>query len=145
MLQLTRELLNQIEVHGQTTFPNEGCGLLLGYVANGNNVVTGLHPAGNSWPIEEEKPIRFRISAEDMLEAEFSAMDAGVEIVGVFHSHPNDQPIASPRDLAWATWPGYSYLITSVWDSRPGESRSWQLKVDRTGFDEETIQVVETT
>jgi proteasome lid subunit RPN8/RPN11 len=60
--------------------------------------------------------------------------------VGIFHSHPDHPPVASARDLAWASWPGYSYLITQVVGGRPTDSRSWQLAPDRSGFIEEDIQ-----
>jgi proteasome lid subunit RPN8/RPN11 len=63
-------------------------------------------------------------------------------VIGVFHSHPDDVPVASPRDLAWASWPGYSYLITQVWQGIPTYSQSWQLKQDRSGFEEEVIEEI---
>jgi proteasome lid subunit RPN8/RPN11 len=70
-----------------------------------------------------------------------AAMRQGLEVVGVFHSHPDCPPVASPRDLAWAAWPGYSYLITEVSHGRPATSRSWQLLPDRSGFYEEEIEL----
>jgi proteasome lid subunit RPN8/RPN11 len=64
----------------------------------------------------------------------------GLDVIGIFHSHPDDVPVASPRDLAWASWPGYSYLITQVLKGEPTFSRSWQLQADRSGFFEEEIE-----
>ncbi|HZD09872.1 MAG TPA: M67 family metallopeptidase, partial [Candidatus Binatia bacterium] len=90
---------------------------------------------------EEERRVRFLISPQDMMRAEMAAMRQELDVVGIFHSHPDDRPIASPRDLAWATWPGYSYLITEVRGGQPGLSRSWQLSPDRSGFLEEDIEV----
>lgn len=139
MLVLTHNLLQQIEAHGQQSYPYEGCGLLLGQSEGERNVVVAVRPAENRWPVEAEKRVRFHIEAQDMLQAELSAMAQDLEIIGIFHSHPDDDPIASPRDLAWATWPGYSYLITEVRQSRPGLSRSWQLRHDRAGFTEELV------
>ncbi|MGB4869037.1 MAG: M67 family metallopeptidase, partial [Candidatus Promineifilaceae bacterium] len=86
-----------------------------------------------------EKPVRFQISADDMLKAEMEAMRRDLDIIGVFHSHPDHPPVASPRDLAWATWPGYSYIITQVWEGEATYSQSWQLLADRSGFVEEKI------
>lgn len=143
MLQLDRMLLAKIEAHGVAAYPHEGCGLLLGEMVDGHNVVRALFPTTNSWPVEEEKRVRFRIAPADMLQAELAAMRQALAVVGIFHSHPDDEPIASPRDLAWATWPGYSYLITAVRATRPGPSRSWQLQPDRTGFVEEAIIISE--
>lgn len=143
MLRIPNAIQKEIEAHGQTSYPYEGCGLLLGEVRNGDNVVVAAHPVENRWEVEEERRVRFRITPPDMLQAEMAAMRQGLDIVGIFHSHPDDQPVASPRDLAWATWPGYSYLITEVRAGQPRQSRSWQLRADRSGFVEEEIQVHE--
>ncbi|MCA9982719.1 MAG: M67 family metallopeptidase [Anaerolineales bacterium] len=141
MLQLPENLLRDIEAHGASTYPHEGCGLLLGQASEGLNVVEALLPVPNKWPNEEEKPVRFLIEPGDMIEAELTAAAAGQDVLGIFHSHPDHDPIASPRDLAWATWPGYSYLITAVRRGIPAESRSWQLLADRSGFTEEAVEI----
>jgi len=138
-IQLTHHLHNQIKAWGAQAYPFEGCGLLLGKVENGRNVVQAIVPAANTWPVEAEKPVRFQISPEDMLQAEVEAARRDLDVVGVFHSHPDHPPVASPRDLAWATWPGYSYIITQVWEGEPTYSQSWQLLADRSGFTEEDI------
>lgn len=139
MLQLTDHLHAQIKAHGAAAYPFEGCGLLLGRAENGVNVVTAVVPAENTWPVEAKKPVRFRISADDMLQAEREAMRRDLDVIGIFHSHPDHPPVASPRDLAWAAWPGYSYLITQVKQGEPTFSQSWQLLADRSGFVEEEI------
>jgi proteasome lid subunit RPN8/RPN11 len=143
MLRLSRELHEQIKAHGAKSYPYEGCGLLLGRVADSINLVSDIRPVANVWPVEAEKSVRFRIAEDDWRDAEFAAMAADLDIIGIFHSHPDSQPIASPRDLNWASWPGYSYIITEVSRGRPTHSRSWQLLPDRSGFFEETIEVVE--
>jgi proteasome lid subunit RPN8/RPN11 len=96
----------------------------------------------NVWPKESEKPIRFRIDPQAWQQVEMEAMMKGLDVIGIFHSHPDDVPVASPRDLAWASWPGYSYLITQVLKGEPTFSRSWQLQADRSGFFEEEIEEV---
>jgi proteasome lid subunit RPN8/RPN11 len=141
MLKLDQRLLDQIDALGVGSYPYEGCGLLLGSVENDVNIVSTLFPVANRWGVEEEKRERFHISPEDMLSAELAAAEQGLDVIGIFHSHPDHPPIASPRDLAWAAWPGYSYLITEVRQGRPGQSRSWRLRVDRSGFDEERVEV----
>lgn len=141
MLKIAADIQKQIEAHGAASYPYEGCGLLLGTVENGANVVSAIFPVENRWEVEEERRVRFRITPEDMMRAEMAAMRQALDVVGIFHSHPDDQPVASPRDLAWATWPGYSYLITGVREGQPDQSRSWQLRPDRSGFIEEAIKV----
>ena len=141
MLQLSQALHERVQAHGVASYPYEGCGLLLGRQQNGGNVALTLFPTENRWPVEAEKPIRFQISSDDMLRAELAAMAQELDVIGIFHSHPDDEPVASPRDLAWATWPGYSYLITAIRGGQPGQSRSWQLREDRGGFVEEKVVI----
>lgn len=141
MLKLSEEAHAQIAAYGAATYPYEGCGLLLGIAAEGVNVVTAVQPLPNVWPDVEERRVRFRIDPNAWRDAELEAALQGLDVVGVFHSHPDHPPVASPRDLAWAAWPGYSYLITAVRQGQPQESRSWQLQPDRSGFVEETIQL----
>ena len=100
-----------------------------------------LFPAATVWPNEAEKPERFLIAPEEMMRAEVAAMNQGLDVIGIFHSHPDHEPVASPRDLAWATWPNFSYLITAVRAGSAAESRSWLLREDRSGFDEERLQL----
>lgn len=142
MLKLSQEIHHQIKAYGAASYPYEGCGLLLGLVENDDNIVREIRPLPNVWPVEAEKPIRFRIDPQAWQQVEIEAMMNGLDVIGIFHSHPDDVPVASPRDLAWASWPGYSYLITQVLKGEPTLSRSWQLQEDRTGFFEEEIEEV---
>ncbi len=140
MLILDRELKAAIYSHGRESYPFEGCGLLLGNASEDANVVQALYPVQNVWEIEEERRVRFRIDEKDWVEAELTAMEHGLDVIGIFHSHPDHPPVASPRDLDWAAWPGYSYLITEVRNGEPVHSQSWHLLPDRTGFIEEDIK-----
>jgi proteasome lid subunit RPN8/RPN11 len=139
MLKISASLLAEIGRQGEASYPYEGCGLLLGRVEQEANVVADLYPVPNRWEVQEEKRVRFRIGEMDMLQAELVAAERGLDVIGIYHSHPDHPPVASPRDLAWAAWPGHSYLITEVRQGVPAESRSWQLKPDRTGFYEEEV------
>lgn len=140
MLKLSKTLHERIKAHGIASYPYEGCGLLLGTAGDDGNIVTDIRELPNVWPVEEEKRVRFRIAEDDWRDVELEAMLDGLDVVGVFHSHPDHPPVASPRDLAWAAWPGYSYLITEIRGGEPVGSRSWQLEQDRTGFVEEPVE-----
>jgi proteasome lid subunit RPN8/RPN11 len=141
MLRLNQTNIEAIHAHGIASYPHEGCGLLLGRAETGLNIVEDIFPVPNSWQVEEEKAERFLITDHDMLRAELAAAERHLDIVGIFHSHPDSPPVASPRDLAWAAWPGHSYLITEITGRKPGQSRSWQLLQDRSSFVEEPITI----
>lgn len=141
MLLIPESVYATIAAHGAASYPYEGCGLLLGSAEVDRNVVVAARSLPNVWPVESEKPERFRIAETDWRDVELDAAAEGLDVIGIFHSHPDHPPVASPRDLAWASWPGYSYLITQVSAGQPGVSRSWQLAADRSGFLEEVVEI----
>jgi proteasome lid subunit RPN8/RPN11 len=140
MLRLSSEALAAITAHGVRSYPYEGCGLLLGQAVDGVNAVGAVRPLPNVWPNKEEKRERFRIAEDDWRDVELEAIEEGLDVIGVFHSHPDHPPVTSPRDLAWAAFPGYSYLITKIAGGKAAHSCSWQLLSDRSGFIEEEIE-----
>ena len=140
MLTLPSDLTQQIEQHGIDAYPYEGCGLLLGQ-HNGRGM--SLWPFGRCRMsgLSNRKSRNASASMKEWLSAEFEAMHDGLDIVGIFTA--TDHPaMASPRDLAWASWPGYSYLITEIRGGKALANRSWQLSHDRSGFVEEEIAIV---
>lgn len=143
MLQLDPMCYEQIRAHGAAAYPFEGCGLLLGRAKAGGNVVTAVRPLPNVWPEAAERRTRFRIDPADWRDVELEALAEDLDVVGIFHSHPDHPPLASERDLDWAAWPGYSYLITRISGGIPEQSRSWQLQPDRSGFVEEPIELAQ--
>jgi proteasome lid subunit RPN8/RPN11 len=65
-------------------------------------------------------------------------MHRGVDVLGVFHSHPDHPNQPSEFDREWAM-PWFSYIITSVQAGKAAGSRSWLLQEDRSKFIEEEI------
>jgi proteasome lid subunit RPN8/RPN11 len=76
-----------------------------------------------------------------MLRSEQEAARLGLDVVGVFHSHPDHPNQPSEFDREWAM-PWFSYIITSVNQGSAIASRSWRLTDDRDQFLEENIQVI---
>ena len=137
-LRIARPALERLEAHGAAAYPNEGAGLLLGRAeADGKSVVDVL-PLDNRWDAGEQYH-RFLLTPQDMLRGEQEAARRGLDVVGVFHSHPDHPAEPSGFDRDWAL-PWYSYVITSVQSGRPAGSRSWLLREDRSGYEEEDIE-----
>ena len=128
-----------IREHGETGYPNEICGVLLGREAGGHKTVQELLPIANQFE-EGEQYHRFLITPQDMLRAEKTARGKGISVVGFYHSHPEAEAIASAYDRDHA-WPWYSYIIVSVRDRQARDLRSWSLRDDRSAFDEETVSI----
>lgn len=138
-LNIPNEVYARITAHLQAAYPNEGAGILLG-VANGvGKTVKAIRPFTNKFEAREQYH-RYLIAAQDVLDGEMEAERLGLEVIGVFHSHPDHPAQASEYDRELAL-PWYSYLIVSVQKGKAANSRSWVLADDRTHFEEETVSV----
>lgn len=136
-LEISEELLSRIHRDGESAYPEEGAGLLLGQDDGKSRTVVDILPLDNSRE-ESARRNRYLITAQDMFEGEKEAMRRKMDIVGVFHSHPDHPNRPSEFDREWAV-PWYSYIITSVIRGKADESRSWRLSDDRENFSEEEI------
>lgn len=126
-----------VHTHLCRTYPEEGCGVLVGRERNGVREVVHVVPVENRR--EDSRARRYLISPEQLLAADRSARAAGLEVVGFFHSHPDHPPEPSSFDRENA-WPWYSYLIVSVQRGSVAGQSAWRLREDRTRFDSEPIE-----
>jgi proteasome lid subunit RPN8/RPN11 len=137
MLEIDAALLAEIHRHGEAAYPEEGAGLLLGSANGDLKRVTSLVAINNARE-EGARHNRYLLTPEDYLRGEREAARQGLDVLGVFHSHPDHPNRPSEFDRAWAM-PWFSYLITSVEGGRALESRSWKLAGDRSSFIEEPL------
>jgi proteasome lid subunit RPN8/RPN11 len=136
-LWLSRQILAQINAHGETSYPEEGAGFLLGSVEGQQRVVSQIFTTENARE-DAARHNRYLVTPEDYLKAEITAERLGLDLIGVFHSHPDHPNRPSEFDREWAQ-PFFSYVITSVNDGKAVESRCWRLSEDRSKFEEEKI------
>ena len=128
----------RIVAHLCRAYPEEGCGVLLGRDVGAKREVVGFIALENR--IEDSRHNRYLISPEQFLAADRVAREAGLDVIGFFHSHPDHPARPSSFDLKHA-WPYYSYLIMSVVRGDAVEARSFRLAEDRSQFEEETVEV----
>jgi proteasome lid subunit RPN8/RPN11 len=120
-----------VRAHGEEAYPYECCGFLLGRGEDGGKRVVRVLRADNERSDSAEN--RYLISPEAYLRAERKAAQAGLDIVGFYHSHPEAEARPSEFDRAHAL-PGCSYLIVSVKGGRARDLSSWVLSEDYTRF-----------
>lgn len=139
-METTERVLNDIRTHGADAYPEEGCGFLLGTVTDdGENRVLALRRAENR---HGHRPTRrYQLTADDYRAADEAAREQGLDVVGVYHSHPDHPARPSETDLEEATFPGYTYVIVSVHDGTPEDLTAWTLASDRSQFTREPITV----
>jgi proteasome lid subunit RPN8/RPN11 len=89
----------------------------------------------------EDKRRRFVITAQDFMLGEREAISQGLEVLGIYHSHPDHPAYPSQYDLDHAL-PFYSYLIVAVEQGRACELNSYRLKDDRSSFTQEELATI---
>jgi proteasome lid subunit RPN8/RPN11 len=140
---IPRRVLDSIESHAISTYPEECCGLLFGDFGsrNSSKSVARSRRMRNAFE-PSERYHRYTIDPREFLDAEKEAEANNEEIVGIYHSHPNARAAPSQFDKAHA-WPMLSYLIVEVVGGKPVDFKSWVLSDDQGSFKEEQLNIVE--
>lgn len=129
-LRVPRSLLARVARAGEAAYPREGCGALLGADgADGGRALVGEMALEN----RDAARHRYRADPDDVRRVEAAAARRGLEMVGVWHSHPDAPARPSETDRALA-WPWYTYLIVAVEGGRAAGLGAWRLADDRASF-----------
>lgn len=125
-----------MRLHAEQAYPNECCGLMLGNIEQDGNVLVEVQSMKNSWndQIAEElegsswgsKLDRYWIDPAEMLVVMKAARKRNLDMIGVYHSHPNHEAVPSECDRQLA-WQQYSYVIISVQQGTAQDLYSWRL------------------
>ena len=137
MLNIEQTPLDEMIKDAVRTFPDECCGFLFGKEENNSRTVIKIQVVNNAK--EGDKRRRFIISAKDYLKAEQFADENNLQLIGVYHSHPNHPAIPSEHDRV-AAQPYFSYIILSVMNNEFDHIRSWRLN-EQQQFEEEKILI----
>ena len=121
-MKITDAQLKQIYAHAKEIYPAECCGFLLGHFEDGG-LVRQVRPATNQ---NQDRTDRFEISPQEFMQTQLAADEAELDIIGVYHSHPDWPPIPSQTDMNNA-WEEVYFLITSVHEGRPLNTNVWRL------------------
>lgn len=125
MLEIDAAVLDEMAAMAYAAYPLEGCGLLAGSPngdADGPDRVERFYRCRNAATSARV----YTLEPRDHLHAERDAEDAGLEIIGVVHSHTHSEPYPSPTDIEQAPDPGWHYVIVGVKRAAP-EFRSYRI------------------
>lgn len=147
ILRLNSQHLAHIKAHAECTYPEECCGLLLGKSDPTGKTVMEVSAMTNVWRAESDadfgltKQRRYEISPEELLAAMKDGRTRNLEVIGIYHSHP-DHPAEPSECDRQAAWQHYSYAIVSVPQGTAADLRSWSLN-DRQVFQPEALEITE--
>ncbi len=143
MLRLSYNDYAALRAHGEETYPNECCGILLGKADDaGGNEVQVILRAGNTRTDSAHN--RYHISPVELIQAQRIGRESGLDIIGFYHSHPDHPAQWSATDFAEAHWLGCSYVITAIEGGKAALTNSFRLKgttEDDKSFADEAIEI----
>lgn len=140
MIELNQRVIDAITAHAEKDYPHECGGMLIGKFEEGKKAVFETFPLENARE-EEARHNRVLILPTDVLKAERYARENKLDVVGYYHSHPEDKGVPSQYDLDHAL-PVWSYVIASVISGKVVDILSWEMESDRSKFNREVIEKV---
>ncbi len=136
MVKILKSVYGGIIKHAEAGFPHEVCGVLMGT----DGKITHYRECRNL--NTERAHDRYDLDPESFKEADEWARGNGLEIVGIYHSHPDHPSIASETDRQRA-WPEWVYMIFSIYGGRYNDARAWVLEDFDSKFMEVAVELEE--
>jgi proteasome lid subunit RPN8/RPN11 len=143
-LRLSLAVYEQIRAHGEQTYPNECCGVLLGHSTPDGWQAEQALAAGNTRTDSAHN--RYQIAPGELIKIEHEGRRQALEIAGFYHSHPDHPAQWSQTDFAEAHWLGCVYVITEIAQGKAAATNSFLLtgnNEEDKGFEQQTILIDE--
>jgi proteasome lid subunit RPN8/RPN11 len=113
-LRLTRDQMDRMQRHIEAEAPLEACGLLAGHAARVESVLEVRN--------QLHSPVRFVMDPVGQLQA-FEWIEArGLDLLGIYHSHPAGPETVSEADIHEAAYP----VVHVVWSRL--ENDEWRAR-----------------
>lgn len=134
MLYLSKKQLEELVEHSKREFPNEACGILAGN--QGDKKVEKIYQMTNV----EANPQTFSVDSKEHFKVVKEMRNLELEMVGMYHSHPETEARPSAHDVESANYPEISYVIVSIMDKENPSIRSFKIIDGK--ISEEEVKIV---
>jgi [CysO sulfur-carrier protein]-S-L-cysteine hydrolase len=114
-------IFDAVVAHACSDPGQERCGLLGGR----EGVITRVFPAANA---ARNPATRYEISPREIVDRMREMREAGIDLLGIYHSHPNGRNEPSPHDVELAFYPETPYLIVSPLPGAPRPIRAFLIR-----------------
>jgi proteasome lid subunit RPN8/RPN11 len=129
MIRIDSEPWAAMVSHARRTYPNECCGAMLGAIDGDSKAVRVAIPLENAY--EGAQAARYELRPEDLLAADKAARERQMDLIGIYHSHPDCDAYFSTTDLK-NSCPWYSFVVLSVKSGEFDHANSWLPNFDQT-------------
>jgi len=115
--------------HARETYPNECCGAMLGTIDGDEKRVEVSMRLKNAF--EGEQAARYELRPEDLMAADREARARKLDLIGIYHSHPDCGAYFSQTDLK-NSCPWYSFVVLSIQKGEFEHANSWLPNAEQT-------------
>ena len=124
-IEVTEEILRKIERHAAAQYPAECCGVLYGKADPDGNVQIRDAVAAENASAEKRASVHYMIDPLEWYRLECGAQKQDLELIGIYHSHPEHPAILSHEDEE-GMLPGLLYLIVSAYNGQCADLRGYK-------------------
>jgi proteasome lid subunit RPN8/RPN11 len=136
MIRVANDPWRAMVEHAQSTYPNECVGAMLGRIDGEQKEVLVAMKLENSSP--GSQAARYELRPEDLLAADREARQKGMDLVGIYHSHPDCGAYFSETDLK-NSCPWYSFIVLSIQKGEFDHANSWLPNAEQTSAEKEEL------
>ncbi len=136
MIRIESEPWAAMVAHAQSTYPNECCGAMLGSIDGDQKTVRFSMQLQNAF--EGAQAARYELRPEDLLAADKAARERGMDLIGIYHSHPDCDAYFSKTDLQ-NSCPWYSFVVLSIQKGEFHHANSWLPNFEQTDAAKEEL------
>jgi proteasome lid subunit RPN8/RPN11 len=136
MIHIDSEPWAEMVAHARETYPNECCGAMLGSTDGEQKAVRVAIRLRNAF--EGAQAARYELRPEDLLAADKAARERNMDLIGIYHSHPDCDAYFSKTDLQ-NSCPWYSFVVLSIQKGEFHHANSWLPNVDQTDAAKEEL------
>jgi proteasome lid subunit RPN8/RPN11 len=129
MIRIQPEPWSAMVSHAQEAYPNECVGAMLGLIDGDSKSVVVAMPLQNAF--EGAQAERYELRPADLLAADRAARQRNMDLIGIYHSHPDCNAYFSRTDLR-NSCPWYSFVVLSIQKGEFHHANSWLPNFDQT-------------
>ena len=136
MIRVAEEPWREMVEHALSTYPNECVGAMLGRIDGDQKQVLVAMRLENS--SKGSQAARYELRPADLLAADKEARRQGLDLVGIYHSHPDCGAYFSETDLK-NSCPWYSFIVLSIQKGEFDHANSWLPNAEQTEAEKEEL------
>jgi proteasome lid subunit RPN8/RPN11 len=136
MIRIETGAWQEMVAHARAAYPNECCGAMLGVIEDGRKTVQVALQLDNAY--EGAQSSRYELRPQDLLRADKEARSRQLDVVGIYHSHPDCDAYFSETDLK-NSCPWYSFVVLSIRGGQFDHANSWLPDAEQTKAEREEL------